>query len=52
MLAQPSPKSAASCNGVPAGRSADAFSVVARPKEGFQGRAFGIDADGELTAIR
>jgi hypothetical protein len=52
MVAVPSPKSPASCNGVPAGGSADTFSVVARPKEGFQGRAFRIDAEGDLTAIK
>jgi hypothetical protein len=52
MIAVPSPKSAASCNGVPAGRSADTFSVVARPKEGAQGRAFRLDSAGELTPIK
>jgi hypothetical protein len=52
MIAVTAPKSPASCNGVPAGGSADRFSVVARPKEGFQGRAFRIDAEGDLTAIK
>jgi hypothetical protein len=52
MTALPSPKSAASCNGVPAGGSAESFSVVARPLEGFHGRAYRIDADGKLTDIK
>ena len=52
MIAVPSQKSPGSCNGVPAGGLADTFSVVARPKEGFQGRAFRIDSAGELTAIK
>jgi hypothetical protein len=52
MTAVPSPKSAASCNGVPAGGSAESFSVVARPLEGFHGRAYRIDADGKLTDIK
>jgi hypothetical protein len=52
MTAMPSPKSAASCNGVPAGGSAETFSVVARPVDGFHGRAFRIDRDGKLTDIK
>ena len=52
MIAVPSAKSPASCNGVPAGGLADTFTVVARPKEGFQGRAFRLDSAGELTAIK
>lgn len=52
MSAAPSPKSTASCNGVPAGGSAGTFSVVARPLKGFVGRAFRIDADGNLTEIK
>jgi hypothetical protein len=52
LIAVPSPKSPASCNGVPAGGSADTFSVVARPKDAYQGRAFRIDAAGDLTAIK
>lgn len=49
MMATPSPTSTASCHGVPAGGSADTFSVVARPLAGFQGRTFRIAADGTLT---
>jgi hypothetical protein len=49
MIAPRSPRSAASCNGVPAGGSAGTFSVVARPIAGFHGRTFRIDADGNLT---
>ena len=52
MVAVPSPRSAASCNGVAAGGSAATFSVVARPLEGFHGRAFRMDSDGELTDIK
>jgi hypothetical protein len=52
MTAAPSPVSAASCNGVPAGASARTFSVTARPLEGFQGRSYRIDAQGELTEIK
>lgn len=47
-----SPRSAASCNGVPAGGLAATFSVVARPLEGFRGRGFRIDEDGKLTDIK
>jgi hypothetical protein len=52
MVAIPSPRSAASCNGVPAGGSAESFSVVVRPLEGFHGRAFRMDSDGKLTDIK
>jgi hypothetical protein len=52
MTAVPSPRSAASCHGVPAGGSAETFSVVARPLKGFHGRALRIDADGKLTEIK
>lgn len=52
MVAAPSPRSAASCNGVPAGGSAETFSVVARPLEGFQGRSFRMDSNGTLTDIK
>jgi hypothetical protein len=52
MTAVPSPKSPASCNGVPAGGSAETFSIVARPMEGFHGRAYRKDADGKLTDIK
>jgi hypothetical protein len=49
MSAVPSPTSPASCNGVPAGGSAQTFSIVARPMEGWHGRTFRIDAKGDLT---
>ena len=52
MTAVPSPASKASCNGVPAGGSAQTFSITARPVEGFQGRSFRIDSQGELTEIK
>lgn len=52
MTAAPSPGSRASCNGVPAGASAQTFSITARPLEGFQGRSFRIDSQGELTEIK
>ncbi len=52
MTALPSPRSAASCHGVPAGGSAETFAIVARPLDGFQGRAFRIGADGQLTEIK
>lgn len=52
MTAVASPRSAASCNGVAAGRLAETFAVVARPLEGFRGRGFRIDADGKLTEIK
>ena len=52
MVSVPSPRSAASCNGVPAGGSAETFSVVARPLDGFQGRAFRMGSDGTLTEIK
>lgn len=52
MTAAPSPKSGASCNGVPAGGSARTFSVTARPLEGVQGRSYRIDAEGTLTELK
>jgi hypothetical protein len=52
MTALPSPKSAASCHDGPAGGSAETFSVVARPLDGAQGRAFRIASDGQLTEIK
>jgi hypothetical protein len=52
MTATPSPKAAASCNGVPAGGGAQTFSVTARPLEGFQGRSYRIDAAGVLSEIK
>ena len=52
MTAVPSPKSTASCNGVAAGGSAETFSIVARPMEGFHGRAYRIDANGGLTDLK
>ena len=52
MTAEPSPASRASCNGVPAGGSAQSFSVTARPLAGFQGRSFRIDSEGTLTEIK
>lgn len=45
-------KSPASCNGVPAGRSAKTWSATARPMPGFRGKSYRIDADGELSEIR
>jgi hypothetical protein len=52
MVAVPSPRSTASCNGVPGGGSAETFSIVARPLEGFHGRAFRMDSGGTLTDIK
>lgn len=50
--APPSPTSPASCNGVPAGRSASSWSATARPMPGFSGRAFRIDHEGTLTVVK
>lgn len=52
MTAKPSAKSPASCNGVPAGGSAETFFVTARPMPGYSGTAFRIDAEGKLTEIK
>lgn len=52
MTAKPSAKSPASCNGVPAGGSAETFSITARPMSGFSGKSFRIDAEGRLTEIK
>jgi hypothetical protein len=51
MTATSSPKSPASCNGVAAGASAAAFTVMARPLPRRSGRSFRIDQDGTLTTI-
>lgn len=52
MTAKPSAKSPASCNGVPAGGSAETFFLTARPMQGYSGTAFRIDAEGKLTEIK
>ena len=52
MTAPPAKASPASCNGVPAGGSAQSFVITARPLPGFSGRAFRIDDKGELTEIK
>jgi hypothetical protein len=52
MRASPSPRSAPNCHGVPAGGSAETFSVEARPLDGVQGPAFRIATDGQLTEIK
>ncbi len=52
MTAPPSPKSPASCNGVPAGQSAQTWSATARPLPKYSGKSYRIDAEGELTAIK
>lgn len=51
MMAAASPGSGASCNGIPAGGSAQTFSITARPAEGFEGASYRIDASGTLTVI-
>lgn len=51
MTAPPDPKSPASCNGVPAGKSAKTWSATARPMPGFRGKSFRINSDGELSEI-
>jgi len=52
MTAPPSPKSPASCNGVPAGQSAQTWSAIARPLPEYSGKSYRIDAEGELTTIK
>lgn len=52
MTAPPSPNSPASCNGVPAGQSAQTWSVTARPLPNYSGKSYRIDAEGALTVIK
>lgn len=52
MTAPPAKASPASCNGVPAGGSAQSFVITARPLPGFSGRSFRIDEKGQLTEIK
>lgn len=52
MTAAPDSKSPASCNGVPAGKSAKTWSATARPMPGFRGKSYRINADGELSEIQ
>lgn len=52
MTAAADPKSPASCNGVPAGKSAKTWSATARPMPGFQGKSYRINAEGELSEIQ
>jgi hypothetical protein len=52
MTAKPSAKSPASCNGVPAGGSAERFLITARPMQGYAGKSFQIDDAGKLTEIK
>jgi hypothetical protein len=52
MTAPPSPKAPASCNGVPAGQSAQTWSATARPLPSYSGKSYRIDAEGELTAFK
>lgn len=51
MSAPPDARSPASCNGVPAGKSAKTWSATARPLPGFRGKSYRINADGELSEI-
>lgn len=51
MAATPSPKSARSCNGVPAGQSAQTWSATARRLPKFAGKSYKIDAEGRLSEM-
>jgi hypothetical protein len=48
MTGVPDPNSAASCNGTPAGKGVNAFSVVATPEGDAGGRYFGTNGDGAI----
>lgn len=52
MTAPPDSNSPASCNGVPARRSAKTWSATARPMPGFSGKSYRINQDGELSEIQ
>ena len=52
MTAPPSPKSPRSCNGVPAGGSAQTWSATARRTRGFAGKSYRINVEGELSEIK
>ena len=52
MSALASPKSPGSCNGVPAGKSAQTWSAAAHRLPGFAGKSYRIDAEGQISEIK
>lgn len=52
IVAKPSAKSSASCNGVAAGGLAETFEITARPVPGQSGRSFHVDTKGVITEGR
>lgn len=52
MTAPASPKSPRSCNGVPAGKSAQTWSATAQRLPGFAGKSYRIDAEGQISEIK